>query len=294
MEPKMDTGISAVVTTPDELEVVLKDPTEYRRRGAVVVDLPALREMEHIGLVATVIFNPFGPTVETLSLASFGGEWNEGRTILLRRRLHPFSDAYVQVLTEIVFAQEGWEQHLAVLLALVLSGNGRSEANRGWAQTLCQTVPSGVIITDFAREWSGEIRQGLAWLLQHANHHLRKETEKINHCGSSFWDQASWNLDRSLRRLIHRTADPDAATETPGDGLDAGIGDPGIPSMADLNDFTEHPDFTAWWQRVATSEYQEALHTQLPGAWHGAIGQVPGMENRDNRDFDSWWRLFGT
>jgi hypothetical protein len=293
MEQKMDTGISAVVTTPDELEAVLKDPTEYRRRGAVVVDLAALREMEHIGLVATAIFNPYGPTVETLSLASFGGEWEAGRTILLRRRLHPFYDTYIQIVTEIILGEEGWQQHLAAMLALVFSGNGRSEASRDWALTICEAVPSGVIITDFARPWTGEIRQGLAWVLQNADHLLREDIEKIDACGSAFWDQASWELKRAFRG-ISRTADPDASMETLSDGIELGIGDPPIASIEDINGFSEHPDFTAWWQRVATSEYQEALHTQLPGAWHGAIGQVPGMANRDNRDFDSWWKLFAT
>lgn len=293
MGADVDNGVSAVVAGLEDLEVVLGDPAGYRERGAVVVRPAALRQMEHLGLVATAIFNPYGPTIETLSLASFGGEWEEGRTILLRRRLHPFSDAYIQIVTEVVLSRDDWHEHLAAMLALVFAGNGRSEASREWALSLCEAVPSGVMITEFARRWTGQIRQGLAWLLQNADHHLREAAEKIDQCGSSFWDQASWELDRSLR-AVSRIADPDASLSTLPDNPEPGIGDPPIASIEDLNAFRESSVFTAWWERISPEEYQRTLHSQLPAAWHGAIGQVPGMENRDNRDFGSWWKLFAT
>ncbi len=292
-------GVAAVVTDAAELQTVLDQPARYRMKGAVLLAPAALGEMEHIGLLATAVFNPFGPTVETLSLASFNGDWHTGRPVLLRRNLHPFTKPYIQVITEVYMQSETWRDHLAVILATFIGGNGASVASRSWAEPVLGAVPSGIVITEVGSQWTPEIRRGLAWLFQNTGDELREETEKICACGTNLRDQATWEMDR-VRSLI-------AAPVTTDDSR----GIPGIATVDDLNHFTEPAAFTEWWDRIAPVEYQQALHTQLPSAWHGAIGQVPGLAQLvaagdtqgdsnaatcggggRNADFDAWWKLF--
>jgi len=305
----MDTTNSTPVTTAEDLAVVLDSPVQYRMHGPVLLAPAALREMEHVGVAATAIFNPFGPTVETFSLGCFHGEWDAGRPVLIRRSLHPFTEPYIQAITEVYMHSESWRDHVAVILATFIGGNGAGVASRDWAEPVLATVPSGVVITDVGAQWTPEIRRGLAWLLQNTDEELREETEKIHACGSDFWQQATWEMDQ-VRTLLGAgtggTTDIDTrlASQMPRAPVFAVMTDDirGIPDVAtvdDLNDIRESPTFTAWWDQVAAVDYQRALHTQLPSAWHGAIGQVPGLMNLGNTaagrndDFDAWWRLFG-
>jgi hypothetical protein len=100
---------------PDELEAVLKDPTEYRRRGAVVVDLAALREMEHIGLVRHRDLQPLWTDVETLSLPASAVSGRRGERSSSGGGCIRFYDTYIQIVTEIILGEEGWQQHLAAM-----------------------------------------------------------------------------------------------------------------------------------------------------------------------------------
>jgi hypothetical protein len=305
-------GMDTTTTTAEELAVVLASPARYRMYGPVLLAAKALRDMEHIGIAATAIFNPFGPTIETLSIGCFHGEWDTGQPVLIRRRLHPFSEAYIQVITEVYMQSETWRDHLAVILATFIGGNGASVASRSWAEPVLGTVPSGIVITDFGSQWTPEIRLGLAWLFQNTGDELRTETEKIRACGTNFWDQATWEMDRVRYRAATPviSAGPEAPVfaVTTKDARDIS----GIATVEDLNHYTEPAAFTQWWDHVAPVQYQQALHTQLPSAWHGAIGQVPGLAqlvaaggtqgdsnaatcggSGGNGDFDAWWKLFG-
>jgi hypothetical protein len=112
----------------------------------------ALRRMEHIGVAATAIFNPFGPTVETLSLVCFHGDWDAGRPVLVRRRLHPFSAPYIQVITEVYLQSESWREHIAVILSTFIGGNGASIASRMARRDQAGARPRGAGYCDGRRE----------------------------------------------------------------------------------------------------------------------------------------------
>ncbi|MFP4152648.1 MAG: hypothetical protein ACLFSV_07355, partial [Alkalispirochaeta sp.] len=162
------------VTTVEELAVVLDNPARYRMTGPVLLAPKALRDMTHVGIAATAIFNPFGPTVETFSIGCFHGEWDTGRPVLIRRRMHPFTEPYIQVITEVYLGSETWRDHVSVILATFIGGNGASVASREWAEPVLGAVPSGVVITDVGSQWTPAIRLGLAWLLQNTVDELRR------------------------------------------------------------------------------------------------------------------------
>jgi hypothetical protein len=236
----------STITTAEELALVLDSPSQYRMSGPV----------------------------------------------LLRRRLHPFSEAYIQVITEVYMESATWRHHVAVILAVFIGGNGASIASREWAEPLFGVLPSGVVITDVGAQWTPQIRRGLAWIFQNTGDELRADTEKISACGSDFWQQATWEMDRVREHLAARSGPEEREPSLPiSKGPTAPVfavstddteGMPGVATLNDLFGYTEPPTFTEWWERIATVEYQRALHTQLTSAWHGAIG-----------DFDAWWKLFG-
>ena len=121
METTQD--VAAVVASDEELQEAARRVGSGEIRGAVLLDPAALESMQHAGLFATAIFNPFGPTVETVSLASFDGEWHEGRVLLLRRSLNPFSEAYVQVLAVYPGLRRSWDE-IGGDLARFVANNG--------------------------------------------------------------------------------------------------------------------------------------------------------------------------
>ena len=148
--------------------------------------------MQHAGLFATAIFNPFGPTVETVSLASFDGDWHEGRVLLLRRGLNPFSDAYIQVLSFYPGVRESWDY--------------------------------------IGGDVSGEL------------------------IAPDLTDAAPW-----------------------------------------FENFEGTPSFDRWWRLATHDYYQTQLYLQLPRAWSGASGQLPGLMEAmgaEGDDFSAWWGLF--
>lgn len=107
METTQD--VAALVASDEELQEAAQRVGAGEIRGAVLLDPSALKTMQHAELFATAIFNPFGPTVETVSLASFDGNWHKGRVLLLRRSLNPFADADVQVLSFYPGLRESWD-----------------------------------------------------------------------------------------------------------------------------------------------------------------------------------------
>jgi hypothetical protein len=285
-------GIAAVITTGDDLETVLTNPATYRMRGVVLVAPAALQRMEHIGLTATAIYNPFGPTVETLSLASFNGAWEEGRTVLLRRRLHPFSAPYIQVISEIDCAAGGWHAHLATVIALYLGDNGTSEASRGWSQPVHHHPPSGVLITEFGATWREQIGTGLAWAFRRCDRRLNEEIDRIAACGADFREQALHELHsviggRPGSAGPGRSGPTAARRETPC----TVAADPG--RLQEISRYTPSLAFTTWWDLVTTAAYQDALHQQLPAAWYGAVRHIPGIAARA-ASFDPIATVLGT
>jgi hypothetical protein len=290
-DPELPEGVAAVIHTAEQLNHILENVSTWRTRGAVLLEPQTLRSMEHIGLAATAIFNPYGPTVETLSIAVFDGNWDDGRPVLLRRKLHPFSGPYIQVVVEVSpFSREGY-LHLNAILQLFLAGNGASRESMEWADRLHLNVPSGILITSEGETYQDGIRRGLGWVFQHAGNELAEEVEKIDACGSSFWDQATWETDRWRRSLMADRDNPAGAAGLSGTAL-SGIPLPDAPAPEELETFTETAAFTAWWQRVVDRDYQQALFRQLPEAWYGAIRQVPALEESGNEDFRAWWELF--
>ena len=282
---KRDTDVSegvTVVRSVGEVEDVLNESDRHRVSGATLIERALLRSMRHAGLFASGIFNPFGPTIYTVTLSYFP-EWeNKNEFVLLFRRLHPFTDDWIQVLARVWLTDRYGPGSVGPTLTLFIAGNGTSAASRSWAEPLYAGPPSGVIVPAIGDKWMPAIRRGHAWLFDHPAWDLDSDIARIESCGADFWKQASAELDDPNRTI--------AAVESPTPR--------GYPTKDDLVALEETPRFTYWWDLVTQPDYQRELYTQLPGAWFGAIGQNPTLallnENATSGDdFLAWWRLFG-
>ena len=247
---------------------------------------------EHIGLLATAIFNPMGPTVHTLSLASFDGVWDADTTVLLWRMLHPFSDDRVQILARIPAEDVGVPVEVfAYALVSFIANNGRSPASRDWAEPFLSTTPSGIVIPDRFQQYEGMFRIGFRYLLRHMDATLARDADRLEEAGPDFWKLASMEMDRVNTLLC--TGGTAALHDGPDDQLRL---HEELVDHFDLDELPESAEFSRWWDLVSNPAYQDDLYRSLPVAWAGAIGQVPGLAQLagggDTDDFLAWLRLF--
>lgn len=142
----------------------LDQAVERRRQnaagaGPILVEPAALRAMEHVGLFAAISVNPNGPAVETVSLASFDGQWDEGGTVLLRRSLHPYCADRVQVLaTEAQFYED--------LISIFVANNGRTAGSVSWASPFLAAVPTGLVVPPTGAHLAPHLRLAFRYLFR--------------------------------------------------------------------------------------------------------------------------------
>lgn len=294
METTQD--VAAVVASDAELQEAARRIGAGEIRGAVLLDPPALETMQHAGLFATAIFNPFGPTVETVSLASFDGDWHEGRVLLLRRGLNPFSDAYVQVLSFYSGLRGSWD-YIGGDLARFVANNGMRPHSRDWARPLCRTLPTGIITTGVAHDVAlvPVLKRAFGWLFSLAEPQLAADIELLVRYGGDLWQRARAEMDSVLSSL-GLAASAATGTDDAGSDMTAGLE---VPEPTDeapwFEDFDSAPSFARWWRLATHDSYQRQLYLQLPPAWFGASGQLPGLQEAmgpEDDDFWAWWALF--
>lgn len=279
----------STVRSPDDLERVLDRLHAGELAGPVLLEPEILPAMQHIGLFAIALFNPFGPTVNTVSLASFDGDWESERSILLRTTLHPFEDKRVQILAaeQPVEGTINFQHHIRTIW-LFLANNARTERSLEWAVPLLETVPSGVVLVPYFSEGEWILRSGLAHLLRHAHHEVAKAASQLIQAGPDYWKLASVEMDEVNARLREGRLQ--------GVSGDTPVSDffPPLTSEELGSDELGGESFVTWWEIVSSHAYQKALHLQLPSAWTGAITHMPLPIAGDERtaDYLAWWRLF--
>lgn len=125
-----------VVRSVGEVEEVLNESDRHRVTGATLIERALLQSMRHVGLFASGIFNPFGPTIYTVTLSYFP-EWeNKNEFVLLFRRLHPFTEDWIQVLARVWLTDRYGPGSVGPTLTLFIAGNETSAARRSWAEPL--------------------------------------------------------------------------------------------------------------------------------------------------------------
>lgn len=260
--------------------------------GPLLLSTSLIKEMRHEPIFASAIFNPFGPTIETLSISEFQDP--PYQSILLRRSFHPFSKVLNQTCTLIpiidVITKETLQSQynfITSMILLFIGNNATSQNSRSWAKRLTSTVPSGVLAHDLQFYLDG-VKLGFAHLLQNAGDQLKQEIKRIHQYGTDLW--TSTKLDFSL------TADKNNYLETELD----------FPSITNVHSIiTNEPGiiYLQWWELIHSEEYQKEIHTSIGEAWYGAVNQffggkilrAMGAENGDtdhDEDFFAWWKLF--
>jgi len=259
--------------------------------GPLLLSTELIWNMRHVPVFASAIFNPFGPTIETVSISEFTGSAN--RLILLRRSLHPFSPAWNQSLTllsNIDTATDDNYQYqydaIATILLLYIGNNATSESSRNWANQFIGTIPNGILLQHNCT-FREVVKHGLAHLLQNAETQLADDIYRVNKYGTDLWAAVTPALHNS-RCNSENTA----------------ILFPDISDIDTIKYIEPGKTFMQWWNLIIAEEYQRAVYQSIQEAWQrsgtiffgGGLLQALGSEEEidlsHDADFFSWWRLF--
>jgi hypothetical protein len=260
-------GVLTMISNAEELMMEVIRRRSIAPDGPVLVDPSAIDDMTHFGLLATVVLSPDGPTVHTISVASFDGRWDANSTVMLWRRLNPFTEDRIQVLTRLPIDDLSFPPEiLNYAVGTFIASNGRSPASVEWAKTFLTTVPSGVVITHSGRE--------LEWLYPLAFQHLFQ------------------NMEASLDRIADglQSIGPDFGNDIL--ELESWT-EPPVMTKLDFSSLCHSEPFSRWWGLISSDAYQGALYQQVPEAWQAAIDRFPGqISSIDVGNFLKWWKLF--
>ena len=283
--------IAAIVESEETLHDALRRIDTGEARGAVIVAQDALQAMEHVALVATVIFNPFGPTIETISLSGFVNSQVAGATMVLRRRLHPFTEQYTQLIAVVPEGGGITAEEVQHLVAAFVANNGMTPSSKDWAIPLLESVPTGVLMTPRARElgltpW---LNRAFRWLLSGAEDQLHNANVLIATHGTDFRMSAREQIDNAIASIAGQDCEDPLKLPAP-----IVVPEPSNDSPWENSTLTA-PSFARWWQSVTDTDYQAALYRQIAMAWVGASRFLPGGHQAfgdEIDDFLPWWKLF--
>lgn len=281
-----------LLDTPEELEARIAENSKGNQTGPVLISRNLLKKMHHIPAFASVIFNPFGPTIDTLTLSYY--EEPRKKEYLIRRSLHPFSEERNQILTgvpEYPNDVKGYQWFLERFTADFIAKNGVSKMSKGsWGKELIGCIPTGVLVDDASVFSDGAI-VGFGHLLSRAEKLLETENENILTYGSDFW-KATPQLSEMLQQIQDGYEPP--VLEFP--DFDIPVGSIGSEELQ---------NFLLWWGLITQMSYQKDLYKAIKAAWYGSVNQFaggaflrsPAAENEfgsesDDDDFYNWWALF--
>lgn len=258
--------------------------------GPILISRDLLMKMSHTPAFACVIFNPFGPTIETVSLSSFDDPTY--KAYLIRRSLHPFSEERTQIIATVPQFKEGedneFQRFLVRLIGTFIGNNGASSASKDvWANEMLGCIPTGVLV-DKSKIFSVGSKRGFAHLLQHAEKLLEPEIGRIKKYGSRFWD-ATPDLSEMLELI--KDKEPDV------------LQFPEVVDSVSIYGKITNSNFLTWWEKITEMQYQRDLHAAIKEAWYGSVHQFAGgsmlralndtdESGSDDADFSSWWSLF--
>lgn len=279
-KPEMQTDdlVAAEVSNSQELREAQRSVRNKETRGAVLLTEAGFQGMQHAGLFATVLLSGFGPTVQTVSLGSFDGQWFTGQLALLRTYLQPFRAPYAQVIA--VF-EPGFElpwTMIEITIANFVANNGAHSGTEDWARPLLETVPTGVIATPVARD-------------AHMTHTLSRAFSRL-------LSQATWHL---AERLLHMAGRPEGdATHISKDTPEDARPEFKVPRASLAPPWFEDHEhglvFRTWWKCVRNRDYECALYRRVSEAWVEAMRSFPASEhipkNSMSFGFQWWWRFF--
>lgn len=275
--------VEYIAKNPGHLKEIAEERYRNGYPGPVLLERSTLYTMQHTPLLAAVIFNPFGPTIETISIAQFEGFWESCNVVMLRRSLHPLCDDRIQILASVPHAPDLTKtESIDMVLSLFIANNGRSLQSEGWAKLFLETLPSGIIIAPFANRLQSRIRLAFRCMLRQMDESLASDAHRLEQSGPDYWALATLEMREALRNLS--VDNPEVRMQ------------PELVESLDPESPAPGNAFDRWWELVASREYQTAIHCDLPAAWIGASEQVPDLLDLEKGcglgDFLSWWRLF--
>jgi hypothetical protein len=248
-----DTGVSNSLDT-------LYAAIDSRRKKGVGPPPPIGKELlfdiKHTPLFGWAIFNPFGPTISTITAAH---GLPEKDLFLIRTDMHPgnFRSA---VIGSIPWAQ-GFPRVLHYtafeVLNYFLMGNGVNPHNAEYGWPFIEAVPTYVFVPYEHDPMIPRMAMSFRHGIRYQDLDFVTHTELARRHVNNLWEYASAQIDMALTSLCKCEQDDDTEkTKAADNQSQIGISQQG---------------FEAWFDFSSSIEMRRAIRRDLPSAWNGAI-----------------------
>jgi hypothetical protein len=234
----------------------------------IPVDPALLLDLVHEPLLAQLIFNPFGPTLQTLSTAGIDEPGAPG--LMIRRSFNPHSQTE-QIPIAIVYGDglERTRQEVDVLAGFfAVNGVGKRVSSTPFVTA----APTALLLGWKAKAGGEWFQQMYLQALQLADVDLERPIRRYWRHRTDPWASASDDMHEVLRSF----------------GLDADAEHNGEPvanrSIAD--------SFPEWWEIVTDDEMIRATTDSFLTAWVGPNAVLPDAFGFSEAEMLTWLELF--
>ena len=232
-----------------------------------MVEIPyeVLRGGKHTPLLATLLFNPYGPTIQTIS--AMASDDPALPRLILRRDLNPFAQMWQMPVGLLPASTSQPFVSTLNVVAAYLAGNGLG--TRVTSRSFLGSWPTAVMVCPLLAHVAPVVATALFDGARSAGLCLDGEEEQARRFGTRLWDRATEDMNRAFARF--RTRSESAAAE---------------------EDPPEWASFQEWWRLAASREMVEAALSGTRLAWDGAIRHTPLKPEVPTEEASGWVGLF--
>jgi hypothetical protein len=215
--------------------------------------------------LATFLFNPLGPTVQTISVMASGDR--ETPDLMVRRDLNPFAEPY-QVPIGILCGEYGSRLTLSLRTLweyLWVNGVG----SRVTSREFLTSWPTAVLLPALTAQLAPIIATAFFDAARKAGLEVTGEYLRASRFGTRLWDRARDEIDRVLAGG-HLTPAEERSSHGP----------------------LHWSSFLAWWSLVTSPEMVQAAASDVYAAWRGATENAGTEPLVADNDIARWQILF--
>ena len=260
--------MTAVSAYADYLEEILSlDTSDYM----MPIPYELLVSLYHRPILAQIILNPFGPTLQTLSVASVGEE--DAPSIMLRRSLNPHAEPE-QLPVGVLYgdARDKNRQEIEVLTDF-LGKNG--VGNRPSSMPFVTAAPNAVIPGPRGRSAPDWFRDRYRSAVRHTSIGLNGATDLFRKHGANVWSIMNDEMHAAVSAISKQ---PEMRGSTRADGV--------RDAQEPLKPFRE------WWDFVTDDEVAKSAVGLFLMMWSGLAAPLDAEPEPEDLDMQGWLKMF--
>lgn len=250
----------------------------------ITIPPEVLREARHEPILAQFIFNPFGPTMQTLSIARTTD--TALPSMLLRRSLNPHAEPY-QVPIGLAYGT-GQERALqeVEILALFLEANG--VGSRETSTPFVTATPCAIVLGPGVLPSPEWLRSAYLQAASRAELDLDGAVAEFHLHGTDLWAAADASLRSGMQQVLS-VFGGDAGGEGGGKSERGEL--PNEPTGEAEGRPTDEA-FAEWWRIVTGKPMIRATLKSFPLAWNGPGPMAPDFASVELENMLAWMELF--